>query len=146
MLGKNPQGQLERPIVDADGKLIVSTEGSPTGVLDSVGQAVDPATEGTLIELKASVDALEGGQSVQDELSILDEILLVARGIATARGVAGDLRVSVVGGTLPTVTTVTTVSTVNNMAQVGGVVASSLVPAQLNVAAITSNINNIVVS
>lgn len=143
MLGRNPQGQLERPIVDADGKLIVSIDGSPAGVLDSEGKAVDPATEGTLIELKASVDELEGGQNTQDELAILEEILSVARGLATARGLIGDLRISVVGGTLPTVSTV---STLTNIAQIGTTPTNSLVPAQLNGVAVASNINNIVVS
>ncbi len=146
MLGRNPNNDLERPRINEDGILLTATDGSPIGVLNSNGDAVNPATEEGLQAIKDSVDAIEGGQNTQDELAILEEILSVAKGLATARGLIGDLRISVVGGTLPTVSTVSTVATLTNMAQIGTTPTNSLVPAQLNGVAVASNINNIVVS
>lgn len=81
-----------------------------------------------------------------NQSDILEEIQLAVEAIAFARGVAADLRVTVVGGTLPTVTTVTTVTTLTNQSQMGGYLANPQIPAISNQAAIQSNINNVVVS
>lgn len=83
----------------------------------------------------SSATALE--QSAQTD--ILEEIQSAVQGIAAARGVASDLRVTIVGGT------VNTVSTLTNQTQMGGFMANNQIPAMMNLAA-QANINNVVVT
>lgn len=69
--------------------------------------------------------------------------------LANVRGIAADLRVTLLGGalsTLTTVTTVTTVGTVNNVSTFGNLQAQQVVPSTVNQTAIQSNINNVVQS
>lgn len=72
-------------------------------------------------------------------IQVLRELIEHAAVLSAVRGVAG-LLVSINGGTLPTVTTVT------NLAQEGGFAAQPIVPATSNMAAVLSNINNVIVS
>ena len=79
--------------------------------------------------------ALETKQD--DQIEVLEEIEHAIQAIASTRGIAGDLRVTLLSGT------VSTVSTLSNQTSIGGWVASSMVPATSNTTAILSNINNI---
>ena len=79
--------------------------------------------------------ALETKQD--DQIEVLEEIEHAIQAIASTRGIAGDLRVTIVGGT---VTTVTTVAGITN---VGGVPANQLVPSNQNLIATIANVNNI---
>lgn len=82
--------------------------------------------------------ALETKQD--DQIEVLEEIEHAIQAIASTRGIAGDLRVTIVGGTVTTVTTVTTVAGITN---VGGVPANQLVPSNQNLIATIANVNNI---
>lgn len=65
--------------------------------------------------------------------------------LPSVRGIAADLRVTLLSGVVTTVTTVgtvTTVSTVTNQTNIGGLPATPMVPAQININAVLSNINN----
>lgn len=79
--------------------------------------------------------ATEIQQVAQGE--VLEEIEHAVQSIASAKGVAGDIRVTILSGT------VTTVSTLSNQSSMGGWTASSLVPATSNTTAVLSNINNV---
>lgn len=72
-----------------------------------------------------------------DQTDVLEEIETAVQAIAQAKGVSADIRVTLLSGT------VTTVSTVSNQTSIGGWTASSMVPATSNTTAILSNINNI---
>jgi hypothetical protein len=75
-----------------------------------------------------------------------EEMMSIVEGvkaIANAKGVAADLRMTVLSGT---VTTVTTVGTLSNITSIGGYNATGFMMGQNNMAAIQSNINNVVVS
>lgn len=76
-------------------------------------------------------------------IQVLRELIEHAAVLSAVRDAAAGLRVSIAGGTLPTVTTV---STVTNLAQEGGFAAQPIVPATSNMAAVLSNINNVIVS
>lgn len=76
-------------------------------------------------------------------IQVLRELIEHAAVLSAVRDAAAGLRVSIAGGTLPTVTTV---STVTNLAQKGGFAAQPIVPATSNMAAVLSNINNVIVS
>jgi len=73
-------------------------------------------------------------------IQVLRELIEHAAVLSAVRDAAAGLRVSIAGGTLPTVTTVT------NLAQEGGFAAQPIVPATSNMAAVLSNINNVIVS
>lgn len=73
--------------------------------------------------------------------------------LGAVRGVLADIRVTVLNainvGTVTTVTGVTTVTTVNtlgNQTSVGGYVASNVVQSQTNITAVSSNINNLIIT
>ena len=80
--------------------------------------------------------------SIQELISRLDFL-------PSVRGIAADLRVTLLSGvltsvgTVTTVTTVTTVGTVSNQTNMGGYNAALPVIANVNMAAVLSNINNI---
>jgi len=82
-------------------------------------------------------------------LAALQEIATRIGFLSAVRGIAADLRVTLLGGTLTTVTTVstvsgvTTVSTLSNITSVGNHNAALIVIGQVNTAAVLSNINNI---
>lgn len=63
--------------------------------------------------------------------------------LANVRGIAADLRVTLLGGALSTVTTVATLSNITN---IGGFSAPQVIPSAVNQTAIQSNINNVVQS
>lgn len=85
-----------------------------------------------------------------DEIAILETIASAIQAVASAKGILQDLRVSVLGGAVTissgTITTVTTVASVTNIAQIGGLLANPYLQGQANMAAIQSNINNVIVS
>ena len=82
--------------------------------------------------------ALETKQD--DQIEVLAEIESAVQAIASTRGIAGDLRVTIVGGS------VATVSTVTNLTQMGGQPLAPMFQAQSNMAAQFSNINNVIIS
>ena len=107
------------------------------------------------------------GDLQEQTLYTLEEIGSAIESVASAKGVAADLRVTLLSGVLTslgtvstvtgvtTVTTVTTVGTVTNITNAGtlaGVTAigaqpaTTFLPAQNNMAAVLSNINNVIVS
>lgn len=89
---------------------------------------------------------------------LLEGILEAVQGVkvlSAVRGTLADLRVTLTGGTLASITTVTTVTTVTgvttvttlgNQTSVGGYLANPQVPALTNIVAVQSNINNILVA
>lgn len=89
--------------------------------------------------------ALETKQD--DQIEVLEEIEHAIQAIASTRGIAGDLRVTIVGGGVTvssgTVTTVTTVGTVTGITNIGGLPANQLVPSNQNLIATIANVNNI---
>jgi len=79
--------------------------------------------------------ALETKQD--DQIEVLEEIEHAVQAIASTRGIAGDLRVTIVGGG------VSTVSTVAGVTNIGSVPANQLVPSNQNLIATIANVNNI---
>ena len=80
-------------------------------------------------------------QTADDQIDILNEIQTAVEAIAHARGVSADLRVTIVGGLVAI-----TSGTITNLAQMGAQPLQPYIPAQLNLTAIQSNINNVIVS
>lgn len=80
--------------------------------------------------------ALETKQD--DQIEVLEEIEHAVQAIASTRGIAGDLRVTIVGGGV-------TVSsgTVTGITNIGSVPANQLVPSNQNLIATIANVNNI---
>ena len=72
-----------------------------------------------------------------DQIEVLEEIEHAIQAIASTRGIAGDLRVTIVGGG------VTTVGTVTGITNIGGAPANQLVPSNQNLIATIANVNNI---
>jgi hypothetical protein len=139
-----------------------STKAGQEAIVAAIESITIPAPEGGATEAKqdATIAAIENmeipapeGSSTEerqiDMTQALLEILSGVRSIASAKGILSDLRVTLIGGTtavtgtLTGVTTVTTVSTVTNQAQMGGVPANALVPANQNLLATMANINNV---
>ena len=86
--------------------------------------------------------ALETKQD--DQIEVLEEIEHAIQAIASTRGIAGDLRVTIVGGGVTISSgTVTTVNTVTGITNIGGAPANQLVPSNQNLIATIANINNI---
>lgn len=108
---------------------------------------INPATNE---KLDAVITAIEnngggggGGASVEESIQ---ELVSRLSFLAAVRGTAADIRVTLLSGVLTsvgTVTTVTTVSTVSNQTNMGGYNAALPVIANVNMAAVLSNINNI---
>lgn len=156
--GKTVNDENIAILVDAQGRLYLNpaSVGGGGGLTDAELRATpvevtDPAVV-TAIE-NISIPAPVGGATSEEQIQqeyILEEIAQALQAIASARGVLADLRVSIVGGavtiTSGTITTVTTVATLTNQAQVGGFSANNEIPALMNIAAIQSNINNVVVT
>lgn len=125
--------------------------GIPAFVSLTAGGEV-PVAIGSPVEVFGTVSstAPEGGATEEnqvDQTDILNQILVASQALAAARGIASDIRVTLLGGTTAvtgTLTAVTTVSTVSNLASVGGLTATTLVPSNQNTAAVLSNINNVV--
>lgn len=88
--------------------------------------------------------------TVLPEQDILDALYEVSERIAflsACRGIASDMRVTLLSGVLTSVGTVTTVSTVTTLANqtnIGGLPATPVVPTQMNITAVLTNINNTV--
>lgn len=67
--------------------------------------------------------------------------------LGAVRGTLADLRVTITGGSVAVSSgTITTVTTLSNQTSVGGYLANPQVPALTNIAAVQSNINNILIS
>lgn len=119
----------------AGGGNLIDVKVNPSGTLQVGGEVT--------VDLPVGA-ATEEQQIIQGE--VLEEIEHAVQSIASAKGVAGDIRVTILSGTVTTVstvTTVTTVSTLSNQSSMGGWTASSLVPATSNTTAVLSNINNV---
>ena len=86
----------------------------------------------------------------QDESNaIADAVQELASRLAflpTVRGVAADLRVTLLSGVVTSVTTVAAVTSVTGITNIGGIPAVQLIPSNQNMAAILSNINNVVIT
>lgn len=88
-------------------------------------------------------------------LRALQEIAARIGFLSAVRGIAADLRVTVLGGTLASVTTVstvttvatvsgvTTVTTLSNIQNFGSVPAQMSIFPQMNIGAVVGNINNL---
>ena len=85
--------------------------------------------------------ALETKQD--DQIEVLAEIEHAIQAITSTIGIAGDLRVTIVGGSVSTVSTVSTVGTVTGITNIGGAPANQLVPSNQNLIATIANVNNI---
>lgn len=109
--------------------------GNGTPYVDDVGTPKNVVLIDGSIPVQSVGGATEEQQVVQGE--VLEEIEHAVQSIASAKGVAGDIRVTILSGT------VTTVSTLSNQSSMGGWTASSLVPATSNTTAVLSNINNV---
>jgi len=83
--------------------------------------------------------ALETKQD--DQIEVLEEIEHAIQAIASTRGIAGDLRVTIVGGGV-TISS-GTVTTVTGITNIGGAPANQLVPSNQNLIATIANVNNI---
>ena len=139
--------QLEQVllITNVTDNIIIYNFGSPTTGGSLAGNVLTLDYNTTTMD---NADNLQVFMDVDDELaiadqiaqldnqSILNEIRAAIQGVATARGVAGDLRVTVIGGT------VTTVTTVGNQTSMGGYLANNQIPSLMNQAAF-QNINNV---
>ena len=122
---------------EADGSIPVTIKGGG-GSGGSTGGLTDAQLRATPVPVSVAGGATE--LELETQTDILEEIQQVIQGIATARGVASDLRVTIVGGG------VTTVSTLTNQTQVGGYQANNEIPAMMNLAALQSNINNVAIT
>lgn len=70
----------------------------------------------------------------------LNDIRVFLAALAHVKGPLANLRVTITDGT------VTTVAAVTNQTQVGGYIATPQIPSLTNIAAVQSNINNLVIS
>jgi hypothetical protein len=66
--------------------------------------------------------------------------------LTSVKGPAANLRVTVTDGALGTISTVSGVNNVFNTVAIGGFNANPQVPSTINIGAIQSNINNIVIN
>lgn len=114
----------------------------------------DLATEATLDSVDSKLPV--PGRSAEDaavpvtfsneDADILNDILQRLGVLSTARNVDGSLRVTLLGGTVATVTTVgtvtnvTAVATLTNQTNIGGYTAAPQIPSLMNLVA-ASNIN-----
>ena len=146
--------QLEQVllITNVTDNIIIYNFGSPTTGGSLAGNVLTLDYNTTTMD---NADNLQVFMDVDDELaiadqiaqldnqSILNEIRAAIQGVATARGVAGDLRVTVLGGGITISSgTVTTVTTVGNQTSMGGYLANNQIPSLMNQAAF-QNINNV---
>lgn len=106
---------------------------------------INPATNEKLDAVITAIENNGGGGGASVEESI-QELVSRLSFLAAVRGTAADIRVTLLSGVLTsvgTVTTVTTVGTVSNQTNMGGYNAALPVIANVNMAAVLSNINNI---
>ena len=84
----------------------------------------------------------------QVDTDVLNEIRSAVMAVAMARAADSTLRVSgsMNVGTISTITTLNTLTTLANMASVGGYSANQQIPATQNMAAVQSNVNNVIIS
>jgi len=99
----------------------------------------DLALDMTVAETNTKLDALT--KTEDDQIEVLEEIEHAIQAIASTRGIAGDLRVTIVGGGV-TVSS-GTVTTVTGITNIGSVPANQLVPSNQNLIATIANVNNI---
>jgi len=98
--------------------------GNGTPYIDADGKPLNVILDDGLVPIR--VDS--------DTTSALEEIQSAIQSIASTRGIAGDIRVTLLSGT---------VSTVTNLQQAGGQPANQLIPSNQNLIAVLGNINNI---
>lgn len=110
---------------DRDVQVDVLSSALPTGA----------ATETTLGSVKTSVEGISGNvTSIHEKINTLNNIIAAIR---STIGIASDLRVTLLSGT------VTTVSSVTNLASIGSINANMQVNALMNLAYLQSNHLNI---
>lgn len=135
-----PRFEIPAELITKDNRLKVEVDrvalGGPNGGVDTSSLA----TEETLQSVVTEQQQLEViASSIQELVSRLDFLPAV-------RGIAADLRVTLLSGTVTTVTTVTTVGTVTGITNIGGIPAVQMVPATQGNLAIQSNINNVIIN
>lgn len=90
--------------------------------------------------------ATEGGQANAEQLlTAVYEALEVLTFLSSMRDTSNQLRVGIVSGSVG-ISTNQTLATLSNLAAVGGFSAQQQIPAAQNLAAVQSNINNVVIS
>lgn len=115
------------------------------GLKDASNNRINPATKEDIEAVASALVDLATEQTADDQIDILNEIQIAVEAIARARGVSADLRVTIVGGSVG-IATNQTLATLTNLAQMGAQPLQPYIPAQLNLTAIQSNINNVIVS
>lgn len=115
------------------------------GLKDASNNRINPATKEDIEAVASALVDLATEQTADDQIDILNEIQIAVEAIAHARGVSADLRVTIVGGSVG-IATNQTLATLTNLAQMGAQPLQPYIPAQLNLTAIQSNINNVIVS
>lgn len=115
------------------------------GLKDASNNRINPATKEDIEAVASALVDLATEQTADDQIDILNEIQIAVEAIAHARGVSADLRVTIVGGSVG-IATNQTLETLTNLAQMGAQPLQPYIPAQLNLTAIQSNINNVIVS
>ena len=118
-------------------EIVGGASSAPVGINDASDNRINPATKEDIDAIASALADLATEQTADDQVDILNEIQIAVEAIAQARGVFADLRVTIVGGS---------VAGINNLAQMGAQPLQPYIPAQLNLTAIQSNINNVIVS
>jgi hypothetical protein len=118
---------------DQKGK--IATRRSQVSLVNGSGTQINPATEEKQDDIIAISESLATKEKQVENEDTLNEILSVLRSVAHAKGIAADIRVTLLSGTVTTVTGVT---------NIGGQPAVQLIPSNQNQVAILSNIQNII--
>ena len=122
-------------------EIVGGASSAPVGINDASDNRINPATKEDIDAIASALADLATEQTADDQIDILNEIQTAVEAIAHARGVSADLRVTIVGGLVAI-----TSGTITNLAQMGAQPLQPYIPAQLNLTAIQSNINNVIVS
>jgi hypothetical protein len=126
--------------LDEKGRVKVSVDKVSTGGRGSLSSTESAklltlATEEKQDDIIAISESLATKEKQVENEDTLNEILSVLRSVAHAKGIAADIRVTLLSGTVTTVTGVT---------NIGGQPAVQLIPSNQNQVAILSNIQNII--
>ena len=126
-------------------EIVGGASSAPVGINDASDNRINPATKEDIDAIASALADLATEQTADDQVDILNEIQIAVEAIAYARGVSADLRVTIIGGSVG-IATNQTLATLTNLAQMGAQPLQPYIPAQLNLTAIQSNINNVIVS
>ena len=147
------------PSIRLEGVLVITNTTSNVLVYNFVNPALGGTVAGNVLTLTYATGSMSATDRLQvfyddatvtpsstadinalnDLVAQLTEAIKQLSGLNTARGIAGDLRVTPIGGIVGTVTAVGTV------AQVAGFNAQPVITSATNQTTILSNINNIAV-